>query len=161
MRNALLTLVAIAVFATACTSHKVTVDSNGTTVTTSGDNQTVTVQSSGGSVTVGKNVVDATKLGLPVYPGADASQNTGWTGSGKEGSGTVAMLTTKDTFDKVYDWYKSQMPAGSEKLKTTSDSGSMAMFQIGKEGDKEQKVVTITGEKDATNIMLTVGSKNN
>ena len=159
MRQATILLAALLVLS-GC-SHKVTVDSNGTTVTTSGDNQTVTVQGKEGTVTAGKGAVDTAKLGLPIYPGADASQNAGWSGQSKEGSGAMAVMTTKDSFDKVYAWYKSQMPAGSEKMHMTGESGSSAVFQVGKEGDKEQKAVTITGEKDTTTIMLTSGTKSN
>lgn len=159
MRRVYIALIAAGLLA-GC-SHKVTVSNDGSTVTTSGDNQTVTINSDKGTVVAGKGAVDAAKMGLPVYPGADASQNTGWSGTSKEGTGAVAVLTTKDSFDKVYEWYKGQLPAGSEKLKTTSDSGSMAMFQIGKEGDKQQKVVEITGSKDTTTIMLSSGTKTN
>lgn len=159
MRRLLLPLVAIAVLAAAC-SHKVTVDSNGTTVTSSDDNQTVTVQGKEGTAVVGKGAVDAAKLGLPVYPGANASDNAGYAGTSSQGSTATVVMTTKDSFDKVYDWYKSQMPTGSEKMKTTADTGSMAVFQVGKEGDTQQKVVTITSDKDSTTIMLATGTKN-
>jgi hypothetical protein len=158
MRQAITLLAALLVLS-GC-SHKTTVSNDGTTVTTNGDNQTVTVQGKEGTVTAGKGAVDTAKLGLPIYPGADASQNAGWSGQSKEGSGAMAVLTTKDSFDKVYQWYKSQMPAGSEKMHMTADSGSSAVFQIGKEGDKETKSVTISGEKDTTTIMLASGTKN-
>jgi hypothetical protein len=157
----LLFALALAALLAGCTSHKTTVDSNGTTVTTSGDNQTVTVQGKEGTAVAGKNAVDVAKLGLPVYPGANPSENVGYAGSNAQGSGAMVVLTTKDGFDKVYGWYKGQMPAGSEKMKTSSDTGSMAVFQIGKESDKTQKVVTITSGTDSTSIMLTSGTKNN
>jgi hypothetical protein len=161
MRQATILLAALLVLS-GC-SHKVTVDSNGTTVTTSGtgDNQTVTVQGKEGTVVAGKGAVDTAKIGLPVYPGANAGDNVGYSGSSAQGSGAMAVLTTTDSFDKVYEWYKSQMPAGSEKMHMTADTGSTAMFQIGKDTDKEQKTVTISGEKDKTTIMLASGTKTN
>ena len=158
MRQVLLALAAVAILA-GCTSHKTTVSSDGSTVTTSGDNQTVTIEGKEGTVVAGKGAVDVSKLGVPVYPGANASDNAGWSASNKEGTGAVAVLTTKDSFDKVYAWYKSQLPAGSEKAKTSGDTGSMAMFQLGNEGDKLKKVVEITGDKDSTTIMLSSGSE--
>ena len=164
MRHALMALIFAAALVCGCTGHKVTVDSNGTTVTTSGDNadQTVTVQSKEGSAVVGKGAVDAANaaVGLPVYPGANASQTTAYTGTNTQngGSGAAIQLSTKDTFDKVYSWYKGQLPAGSERMKTSSGNGEMAVFQVGKEGDKTQKVVTIMGTTDGTTIQLMSGT---
>jgi hypothetical protein len=97
------------------------------------------------------------KLGLPIYPGAVAAENGGYSASGKEGTSQMAVLTTTDSFDKVYDWYKARMPAGSEQMKVSSGSGSVATFVIGKQGDKEQKTVEITSDKDKTSIMLGSG----
>ena len=161
MRHMFVAFAVAALLAAGCTSHKTTVDSNGTTVTTSGDNsdQTVTVQSKEGTAVAGKGAVDAAnaKLGLPVYPGA--SPTTGYTGTNGQGnSGALVELTTKDGFDKVYAWYQSQLPAGSERAKTSSASGEMAIFEVGKEGDKTQKVVTIMSTSDGTTIQLAGGT---
>lgn len=160
MRNAFMAILTV-VLLTGCSGHKVTASNNGTTVTSSGDNQTVTVQTKEGTVVAGKGAVDVAKLGLPIYPGAVQNENAGFSGQGAAGTSAMTTLTTKDSFDKVYEWYKAQLPAGSEKVKTTSDSGSMAMFQVGKEGDKEQKAIEIMGAKDQTTILLTVGTKTN
>jgi len=161
MRKALVALAAIAVLA-GCTSHKTTVSSDGTTVQTNGtgDNQTVTVQGNGGSVTTGKNAVDPAKLGLPVYPGANQDQGSSMSGTGQQGSGAIVVLKSSDSFDKVYGWYKQQMPAGSQQMESTSGDSSVAEFQIGKSTDKEQKSVTITSGSDGTSIMLISGTKN-
>ena len=124
-----------------------------------GENKTVTVTSKEGSATFGKNAVDLAKLGLPVYPGATAKNTGGFSISGKTGSSETVMLETNDSFDKVYEWYKAKMPAGSETMKLSSGGGQFATFQVGKTSDKEVSAVTITGEKDKTSIMLTKGSK--
>jgi hypothetical protein len=159
MRPIVAALITIALLA-GC-SHKTTVTtSDGTTVTSSGDNQTVTVQGQEGTVVTGKGAVDLAKIGLPVYPGAVQTENTGYSSTNKEGSGAMALATTPDSFDKVYAWYQKQMPAGSEQVHMSTEAGSMAMFQTGKESDKTQKTVTITAGKDSTTIMLATGSKN-
>jgi len=161
MRQALLVLAAVAVLA-GCTSHKTTASSDGTTVTTSGtgDNQTVTVQGNGGSFTSGKNAVDPAKLGLPVYPGATTGEGGAMAGQSQQGSGAMVILKSTDSFDKVYAWYKAQMPAGSQQMESTSGDSSVAEFAVGKEGDKDQKSVTITSGTDGTSIMLISSSKN-
>lgn len=124
------------------------------------NNQTVTVQGKEGTMTAGKGAVDLAKLDLPLYPGANQSENTGYSATTKEGTGAMALLTTTDSFDKVYAWYQKHMPAGSEQVHVSSGTGSMAVFQIGKASDKLQKAVTITAGKDSTSIMLSNGSKN-
>jgi hypothetical protein len=161
MRKIICTLIAIAAFAalSGC-SHKVTT-SNGSTVTTSGDNQTVTIEGNGGKVVAGKGAVDVAKLGMPIYPGADASDNAGWSGQSKEGAGAMAVMKTKDPFDKVYAWYQHQLPAGAEQIHTTSGGSSMAVFKIGKDSDKEQKSITISSDSEGTSIMLVSGTKGN
>jgi hypothetical protein len=66
---------------------------------------------------------DDAKTGLPVYPGAKVMH----LGEASGQSGTV--LTTPDSFDQVYDWYKSKMPAGSEKAKLAAAGISTVSFQ--------------------------------
>jgi hypothetical protein len=46
------------------------------------------------------------------------------------------------------------MPSGSEAMHMTSGTGSVASFQVGKNTDKEQRSVMITGAKDKTSILL-------
>jgi ABC-type Fe3+-hydroxamate transport system substrate-binding protein len=142
-----------------CSSNKTVTTANGTTVTTDTSNQSVTVKSDQGTATYGKNAVNPASLGLPVYPGAVNSDNAGYAASTKEGSGQVVILTTTDTFDQVYGWYHTHMPAGSEKMKMTAGGGSIAQFQIGGPTDKIQKVIEITGNGAKTSIMLTSGTK--
>ena len=131
-----------------------------TTVNTSAGNVTVeqnaagettTVKSDQGEVKYGKGAVDPASLGLPVYPGAKASDQNSVSVSGmKQGGegGQVVMLTTDDSFDKVYDYYHSQMPAGSEKMKVTSGKTRMATFEVGESSSKDSKTVMIQDTSD-------------
>ena len=72
------------------------------------------------------------------------------------GGGTAAgkVLSTADSFDKVYAWYQKNMPAGSEKAHTTSPVQS-AVFMLGEAG-KNQQSVTITVANGKT--MITIAS---
>jgi hypothetical protein len=143
-----------------CTNHKVT-EANGTTVTTNGtgDNQTVTVQASGGTIIEGKNAVDPSKVGLPVYPGASADESGAMSGTSAQGSGTLVSLKTSDAFDKVYGWYKSHMPANAQTMQSTSGGTSVGSFVEGTSSDKEQKSVTITSSSEGTTITLMSATK--
>jgi hypothetical protein len=141
-----------------CSSgHKTTIVTNGGTVTTdtSADSKTTTITTQGSSLKVGQNAVDPAKLGLPVYPGASSAEGGGWAMQSKNGGGEMVTLTTTDSFDTVEAWYKSKMPAGSEAMNMKSGDTASAVFQVGKETDKEQRSVMINGEKDKTTITLT------
>ena len=71
-------------------------------------------------------------------------------GMAKSAAGKV--MSTSDSFDKVYAWYQKNMPAGSEKSHMTTPVQS-AVFMIGEAG-KDQQSVTITVQGDKT--MITV-----
>jgi hypothetical protein len=101
-------------------------------VTTSNDNKTTTVTSKEGTVSIGQNAVDPASLGVPVYP--SYQQTAGMSTSDKNGAGQMVTLKTADAFDKVYNWYKGQLPAGSEQIKTSSGGNSMAEFVVAAKG---------------------------
>jgi len=86
----------------------------------------------------------------PSYPGA-VTQASG-SSSGAMGSAAGTVMTTDDSFDKVYTWYQQNMPAGSEKSHVTSPVES-AVFMVGEAG-QGQTSVTITTQGAKT--MITV-----
>jgi hypothetical protein len=69
---------------------------------------------------------------------------------GQSASGTV--MTTDDSFDKVYQWYQQNMPAGSEKSHMTAPVQS-AVFMTGDPGDQTSLTITTQGSK----TMITIG----
>jgi hypothetical protein len=71
-------------------------------------------------------------------------------GMAKSAAGKV--MTTADSFDKVYAWYQKNMPAGSEKAHTTTPVQS-AVFMLGEPG-KDQKSVTISVAGGKTMISI-------
>jgi hypothetical protein len=149
-------LLAVAVLV-ACASHKTTIQTReGTaTVTTSQDNRSVTVQTSEGTTSIGQGV-DAGKIGVPVYPGAQTGEPASITTASDSGSTVVANFTTADAFDKVYGYYKQRLPPATEKLKVTSGNGSVASFQIGDQNTPAMITVQISSDKpNVTNILIT------
>ena len=150
---ALAAIVALA----ACSSHKSTVaTSNGTaTVTTSQDDKNVTIQTKEGTTSIGQNV-DTGKLGVAVYPGAQAGQGQSITTSCDKGSTVISAFTTPDGFSKVYDFYKQHLPADSEKMKVSSGNGSMASFQVGDATGPDEVTVQVSSDKPTeTDILIT------
>lgn len=96
--------------------------------------------------------VDRSKLGVPVYPGAKANlaATVAYTGAD---AGVRATFTTRDDFSKVYEFYKSKLPADSEKMNTQSQDGSVAEFVVlGADGDTS---VQIEGKRNLTDIVIT------
>src|SRR5579862_2053828 len=87
---------------------------------------------------------------IPSYPGATTQASGSGSNMGTTASGTV--MTTDDSFDKVYSWYQKNMPAGSEKSHMTSPVQS-AVFIIG-DPSSGQKSVTITTQGPKTMISI-------
>ena len=94
----------------------------------------------------------ATSAGdIPEYPGAATEAAGSSSSMGTDAAGKV--LTTGDSFDKVYAWYQKNMPAGSEKSHVTSPIET-AVFTIGEAGSG-QSSVTLTTHGGKT--MITIG----
>jgi len=121
--------------------------------------QSVTVETSEGTVAVNQGV-DRSKLGAPVYPGAESKDSGSISSSGASGSSVIAAFKTSDPFEKVYDYYKQQLPTGSEKMKMSSGDNSIASFQTGDENGPDQVTVQVTSDKAGeTDIVITHVSK--
>ena len=78
---------------------------------------------------------------------------------GKSGESRVISLSTKDDFEKVYQWYKQRMPAGSEQAHMSVPVGSVASFLIGKPQDADSRSVLITQGVHNTVILLSRETK--
>ena len=89
---------------------------------------------------------------IPKYPGA--ATNASGSSSNAMGGGSAAgtVLSTDDSFDKVYAWYQGHMPAGSEKSHTTSPVES-AVFMLG-QASQDQTSVTISTSSGKTMISI-------
>lgn len=87
---------------------------------------------------------------IPSYPGAATQASGSSSNMGQSATGTV--MTTDDSFDKVYTWYQQHMPAGSEKSHTTAPVQS-AVFTIGTAGtDQTSLTITTSGAKTMITI---------
>ena len=88
---------------------------------------------------------------IPMYPGATTQSSGTSSNMGQSAEGTVMM--TDDSFDKVYAWYQSHMPAGSEKTHVTAPVQN-AVFTAGNSPQDQTSVsITATGGK----TMITIG----
>jgi hypothetical protein len=116
--------------------------------------QSATIQTDKGAVTIG-NAVDTSKMGAPAYPGAttDNSHSVSISGGGTSGS-SLATFQTTDGFDKVYAFYKQQLPADSEKFKMSAGGVSSASFQF-PASDGLITTVSISTKDSVTNITMT------
>ncbi len=147
---------------TGCSSHKQVVftKEGAETVETNQSNGNTTISSKNTTAVIGKNAVDTSKLGLPIYPGA--IQNSGGVSvQSTQGNSQMVVMTTQDAFDKVYSFYKAQMPAGSERMHIAAGAQAVAQFAVPAAGNKNMKSVMITADSGKTTIELMVGSKTN
>jgi hypothetical protein len=141
----------------ACTNKKTIVTSEGTTtIETNRLRHTMKISNKRETAMIGRGAVTETELDLPLYPGAIPAQTGGLAvKSVKEGTLHQVSLTTKDSFDQVYQWYKQRLPANSEQTHMENGGGSIASFLVGKMGDHDQKSVLITQSNNLTTILLT------
>jgi hypothetical protein len=151
MRFITMSLVLVAAFAIAACSSKSSSNDNSQTTSASSE----PASSAGASEPTTSAEPAATTAaagGVPAYPGAttQASGSSNMNSAGGTASGSV--MTTDDSFDKVYAWYQKNMPAGSEKAHTTAPVES-AVFTIGDPG-QEQTSVTITAQGGKTTITV-------
>jgi hypothetical protein len=109
-----------------------------------------TAAAASGAETTSAAATTAAAGEAPSYPGAVTQASGSSSNMGSSAAGQV--LTTDDSFDKVYTWYQQNMPAGSEKSHVTSPMQS-AVFTIGDPG-KGQTSVTLTTSGGKTMITI-------
>jgi hypothetical protein len=102
---------------------------------------------------------DLTPLGQPLYPTVFESA---WTGdlTGDKEAARIGQMSSHDSFDAVYTWYREHMPAGTEPAEvaasnhTTEEGDRMAVFQVGESGDtKMTRVMILRGKADDYTII--------
>ena len=142
-----LALAAALLMVTACNS-KSSSSSDQSGSTTAASTEPSASAAAGGAE--GASSAPETNGEVPSYPGA-STQASG-SNSGAMGSAAGTVMTTDDSFDKVYAWYQQHMPAGSEKSHTTSPVES-AVFTLGEAGSN-QTSVTLTTQAGKTMITI-------
>jgi hypothetical protein len=155
--NARLVTLFLAVALSACGSHKATTQTHGgsVTVTTSQDSKSATFQTGESTTSIGQSV-DTTRLGAPVYPGAQMGQPASIATVAGHASTVIANFETTDAFDKVDAYYRQRLPVGAEKMRVTSANGSVASFQIGDAAGRDITTVQISSDKpNVTNVLIT------
>jgi hypothetical protein len=133
--------IAVAIAFPACASKS----SSNTSTTTSDTNAAATSAAPADNATAQPASGD-----IPSYPGATTQASGSGSNMGTTASGTV--MTTDDSFDKVYGWYQQHMPSGSEKSHMTAPVQS-AVFILG-DPSSGQKSVTITVQGSKTMISI-------
>ncbi|MGA8534488.1 MAG: hypothetical protein WB615_10310 [Candidatus Tumulicola sp.] len=88
---------------------------------------------------------------IPAYPGA-TTQASGSTSGMAAQNASGKILTTGDSFDKVYAFYQKNMPAGSERAHLTSPGPSALFVVVG--ADKSQASVSIATNEGKTVITI-------
>src|SRR6202023_533807 len=100
-----------------------------TTVETNTLRNTVKITNKQGTAVIGKGAVTASELGLPLYPRAIEKLTGASTVSNTQGGKVFEVsLSTKDSFEQAYQWYKERLPAGSEQTHMQASGGSIASF---------------------------------
>lgn len=121
-------------------------------------NKEVTIQTPAGNIEVHKNAqVDATSLGLPVYPGAqrvedDDSARVRVNLPGQQTLGVIAAkFQTPDPIEKVRDFYQNQLGNRVTKFTAKSSTGEM-VFEI--KSEDQEKIVALKNSGNGTRISM-------
>ena len=138
-----LIIVAALVTVTACNSKSSSSSDQSNAAATSAASAAATEAPSGAATSSAAGEV-------PTYPGAVTQASGSSSNMGSSAAGQV--MTTDDSFDKVYSWYQQNMPAGSEKSHVTAPVES-AVFTIGQPG-QGQTSVTLTTSGGKTMISI-------
>ncbi len=123
-----------------------------------GKGQSVEVETDTGSVKMSteKRSITEAELGLPVYPGAVVDATSEYE-SHEEGeqSGTHVILSTKDSFDKVYAFYKANLKNVTQQVKQTMGDNQVAMFGTKRaDGAPISLTITTDNEEQLTRIQV-------
>jgi len=115
---------------------------------------------------------DLTPLGIPLYPSVFES---GFLDTAALALGSVAgvknehpgmrqaEMSSHDSFDAVYGWYRQKMPAGSEAAAVaasnhTDENGDrMAFFEVGTVADPAYQRVMIAGKAGDPTLIQLIG----
>jgi len=122
-----------------------------------GDKQTVEVNTKEGKATVtteeGKKVTEA-DLGVPVYPGAKSETSGTYEGGqgGQMGKLEQYTLSTKDSFEKVADFYKNKIKNPQSSYVGSSGDQKTAMFAV-EQGKQTIAVQVMYNEKEGKTII--------
>ncbi len=155
--STVLCLLSIVALAACGGGQKTTYNTGNGTATVTKNGNTTTYESKEGKVTVGQGAVDVSTLGAPLYPGATQSEENGSISvTTSSGSGTMASFSSDDSFDKIYSWYQTHMPKGSEKMHVSQSGSSIAEFTTA-EDTPNQTLVMITSKDNKTQIVITHG----
>lgn len=147
---------AVAVAITGCSggSSNSSADNSAATSSAAADNSATSSASDNSAAATSSDQSNAaTSAGgeIPSYPGAK-TEAAGSNAMGGAGAASGKVLSTADSFDKVYAWYQKNMPAGSEKSHMDAPVKS-AVFMTGEAG-KDQQSVTITVANGKTMITI-------
>ena len=113
---------------------------------------TVVVGQRGGTVT-------EAQLGVPVYPGVTVKGSSKMEGTAAGGKGAVEMytLSSQDSFDKVAEFYKSNLKDVKSNFVQGSGDKGMAVFSLGEDGAITVNVVA--EGKNGTTIQVVKKTK--
>lgn len=107
-------------------------------------------QAAGAAASAAPGSTSSAVNGIPEYPGATMQASGNSSSMGSDAAGKV--MSTADSFDKVYGWYQQKLPAGSERSHVTSPVES-AVFTIG-DVSSGQSSVTLTTQGGKTMITI-------
>jgi hypothetical protein len=101
---------------------------------------------------------------VPIYPGAVTQGSASYNGGAGSSGGSVqtAVMTTTDSFDKVYAFYQKNLPTAMEMMHTSTPPTPGAAFVVADPNDKGHAttVVIATGTDGKVTISIQTAQSN-
>jgi hypothetical protein len=96
------------------------------------------------------------ELMLPFYPASEVQESFAYSVATKEGEGVVeyasASLTTADSWERVADYYSSELPGQPEAEAMEDESGKRYVFVV--PGEEAVRTVTLRPTEEGSRINL-------
>lgn len=115
----------------------------------------ITTEDGSGTIRSGKKVAVDLPDGISVYPGANVISNT--TFDSEAGQGGMVLMESGDSVDEVLSYYRKQAEAAGVEIKTTMETGDMAMF-AGEKADGTSVSVNASKSDDGSSVSLIIGN---
>jgi len=115
---------------------------------------TVSTEEGRGELSLGPEVSEE-DIGIPLYPGAQAKHTARWSDEEEQDqSFSQVHLTTRDSFDKVRDFYREKRP--DAEVGALVETPEIKMFQIMWEEEGYQKSVVVSRDSADKETAITL-----
>ncbi len=118
------------------------------------DKDNFEIKGKDGSFSTSKKLPDNFPSDVPVYPGSQVESSLKATGNDQVSESVTVSLSTSDSYEKVVNFYKSQLPTNGWNVTATYEAGD-SFTTTGEKGNRSL-YVTVGGQEGKITIVLSI-----